>query len=246
MDALAPVLPAMLFFFLCSALPDDGTVWYQYTYGLLENSLECVQYMSLSGMVGRFLSCLAYARWCSNRNVRQVFLLSTVSCVAAGLPRLLLAPPVAPLPVSVCTFLTAESFVTGFTAEFALLQLLVVATFYCPSGKDVQGLTYALFLSFMDFGGVVSGLLASAVVTALGIVPDPVTKRIDWSNLWLVVVIAAASQLLVLVFLCVLPEKVHTEDRGYRSPSADGTEKLPLLAHADGVDYDRLEDDRRA
>lgn len=35
----------------------------------------------------------------------------------------------------------------------------------------MQGLTYALYLSFMRFGGVVSGLLASAAVSALGIVP---------------------------------------------------------------------------
>ncbi|KAG6618456.1 Folate-Biopterin Transporter (FBT) family [Phytophthora cinnamomi] len=225
-ELIKPVLPPMLFFFLCNALPDDGTIWYQYTFSLLEDHRECLQYMSLAGMIGRFLSCLAYAKWCTNKNVRSVFLLSTVCCVAAGLPRLLLAPPVVDLPVSVCTFSTAESFITSFTSEFALLQLLVVATYYCPANPEVQGLTYALFLSFMDFGGVVSGVLSSVVVLALGIVPDPTSKIVDWSQLWIVVVIASVSQLLVLVFLCVLPEKVDTSEN---TSVGGGREKLKSI-----------------
>ncbi|GMF34153.1 unnamed protein product [Phytophthora fragariaefolia] len=239
-ELIKPVLPSMLFFFLCNALPDDRTIWYQYTFSLLGDQHECLQYMSLAGMVGRFLSCLAYAKWCTNKNVRSVFLLSTVCSVAAGLPRLLLAPPVADLPVSVCTFGTAESFITSFTSEFALLQLLVVATYYCPAEPDIQGLTYALFLSFMDFGGVVSGVLTSFMVSALGIVPDPSTKIIDWSRLWIVVVIASVGQLLVLVFLWVLPEKVDTSENSNVggvpvklkpiSMLPDAPEKLPLLA----------------
>ncbi|ETK78826.1 hypothetical protein L917_14966 [Phytophthora nicotianae] len=239
MELIKPVLPPMLFFFLCNALPDDGTIWYQYTFSLLKDEHECVQYMSLAGMIGRFLSCLSYAKWCTNKNVRSVFLLSTMCSVAAGLPRLLLAPPVVDLPVSVCTFSTVESFITSFTSEFALLQLLVVATYYCPANPEVQGLTYALFLSFMDFGGVVSGVLSSFVVSALGIVPDPTTRIVDWSHLWQVVVIASVGQLLVLVFLGVLPEKVDTSENtsveGTRvklksiSMPSDEPEKQPLL-----------------
>ncbi|GMF12019.1 unnamed protein product [Phytophthora lilii] len=237
---IKPVLPPMLFFFLCNALPDGGTIWYQYTFSLLKDEHECLQYMSLAGMVGRFLSCLSYAKWCTNKNVRSVFFLSTVCSVIAGLPRLLLAPPVVDLPVSVCTFGTGESFITSFTSEFALLQLLVVATYYCPANPEVQGLTYALYLSFMDFGGVVSGMLTSVLVSALGIVPDPTTKVVDWSHLWLVVVIASAGQLLVLVFLCVLPDKVDTSENtsvaGGRvklksiTMLSDEPEKQPLLS----------------
>ncbi|KAJ0408061.1 hypothetical protein ATCC90586_003696 [Pythium insidiosum] len=219
---MKPILPTMMFFLLCSALPNDGTVWYQYTFSLLGDQPECLQYASLAGMVGRFLSCIMYAKVCSGRNVRHVFLASTVSSVIAGLPRLLLTPPVASLPVSVCTFCTVESFVTSFTAEFALLQLLVVATYYCPDNKEVHGLTYALYLSFMDFGGVLSGMLSSMVVTLLGIVPDPVTQIISWNNLWLLVLISAGGQLLVLLFLYVLPEKAHA--------SAQTSEYEPLLA----------------
>ncbi|OWZ13956.1 Folate-Biopterin Transporter [Phytophthora megakarya] len=240
MELVKPVVPPMLFFFLCSALPGDGTIWYQYTYELLKDEHECVQYMMLAGMIGRFASCLAYAKWCTNKGVRSVFFLSTVSCVAAGLPRLLLTPPVVDLPVSVCTFGTVESFITSFTSEFALLQLLVVATYYCPASPDVQGLTYALFLSFMDFGGVVSGILSSFMVSMLGIVPDPITKVVDWSHLWLVVIISSFGQLLVLTFLCVLPEKVDTSENtcisGGRvklksiSMQPEEPEKQPLLS----------------
>lgn len=232
LEVLLPVLPAMLFFFLCSALPGDGMVWYQYTFSLLGDQLECMQYMSLAGMIGRFLSCCMYARWCSGRNVRHVFLASTVASVVAGLPRLLLAPPMAKLPVSVCTFSTVESLITSFTSEFALLQLLVVATFYCPQQKNVRGLTYALYLSFMDFGGVISGLLTSVVVDALGIVVDSSTQNVNWDHLWVLVVISASGQLLVLVFLYVLPDKVHTESN---ASSLDRTTECDPLLETDSV-----------
>lgn len=232
-DLLLPILPTMLFFFLCSALPSDGSVWYQYTFSLLDDQPECQQYISLAGMVGRFLSCIMYAKWCSGCNVRQVFFASTICSVAAGLPRLLLAPPLlAPehLPVSICTFSAAESFVTAFTSEFALLQLLVVATFYCPKSKELHGLSYALYLSFMDFGGVVSGIVTSGVVTLLGIEADPVTQLVNWDKLWVLVLVSAGSQLFVLVFLCVLPDKVNTGERDVNNGNVDdGTEKLPLL-----------------
>lgn len=231
-DLFLPILPTMLFFFLCSALPGDGSIWYQYTFSLLEDQPECLQYMSLAGMVGRFLSCIMYAQWCSGRNVRQVFFASTICSVIAGLPRLLLAPPLlAPehLPVSICTFSAAESFVTAFTSEFALLQLLVVATFYCPKSKEVHGLSYALYLSFMDFGGVVSGVATSGIVTLLGIEADPVTQVVNWDNLWVPVLVSACSQLFVLVFLCVLPDRVNIRgDEGIRDFDFD-TEKLSLL-----------------
>lgn len=231
-DLLLPILPTMLFFFLCSALPGDGSVWYQYTYSLLEDQPECLQYMKLAGTVGRFLSCIMYAKWCSGRNVRQVFFASTICSVAAGLPRLLLAPPLLArehLPVSICTFSAAESFVTAFTSEFSLLQLLVVATFYCPKSKEVHGLSYALYLSFMDFGGVVSGIVTSDVVTLLGVVPDPMTQVVNWDNLWVLVLVSAGSQLFVLVFLCVLPDRVNTGDDVNNGAFDVGTEKLPLL-----------------
>ncbi|DAZ93547.1 TPA: hypothetical protein N0F65_006535 [Lagenidium giganteum] len=242
LSILGPVLPTMLFFCLCNALPGDGTVWFQYTFSLVADQPECRQYMSLAGMVGRFVSCLMYSRVCSGRNVRHVFLASTVSSVIAGLPRLLLTPPVAHLPVSVCTFSTVESFVTSFTAEFALLQLLVVATFYCPQNKEVHGLTYALYLSAMDFGGVLSGFVTSFVVSLLGIVPDPVTQQVNWDHLWILVVIAAAGQLLVLLFLYVLPEKAEMDAKLAQSEGAagDAREHDRLLSDVVGLEEPML------
>ncbi|KAF0683049.1 Aste57867_24902 [Aphanomyces stellatus] len=221
-------IPVMLFFFLSSALPNGGSVWYQYTYSLLTDEKECLQYSSLAGclaaiiilshllslvgMVGRVVACLLYSKVCHGYSIRAVFTLSTLVTAAASLPQVLLAPPMAPLPISVCTFCTLESFVTSFAAEFALLQLLIVATFYCPSkhATDGKGLTYALYLSFMDFGGVVSSFFSAAVIAALGITQDPSTFVVDWTNLKWLIVIGALCQLGILAFLWLLPARVDT------------------------------------
>ncbi|OQR83967.1 folate-Biopterin Transporter (FBT) family [Achlya hypogyna] len=204
-------IPVMFFFFLCSALPSGGTVWYQYTYFLLKDELECLQYSSLAGMVGRVVSCAVYARFTRGFGIRTVFAVSTVLSTLASLPQILLAPPIATsLPISVCTFCTIESFVTAFAGEFALLQLLVVATYFCPPRKELHGLTYALYLSFIDFGGVVSSFFSAILISALGITQDPSTFAIDWSNLWLLIVLGAIFQVGILAFLCLLPAQVDT------------------------------------
>ncbi|OQS03784.1 folate-Biopterin Transporter (FBT) family [Thraustotheca clavata] len=201
-------IPVMIFFFLCSALPSGGTVWYQYTYFLLKKEQECLQYSSLAGMVGRVVSCAIYSKVSSGKSIRMVFAISTILSTLAGLPQILLAPPIAELPVSVCTFCTFESFITSFAGEFALLQLLVVATYYCPPKKELHGLTYALYLSFMDFGGVTSSFLSAILISALGITQDPTTFEIDYTNLWCLVVIGAVLQIVILAFLCLLPTHV--------------------------------------
>ncbi|KDO28394.1 hypothetical protein SPRG_06632 [Saprolegnia parasitica CBS 223.65] len=222
----AAYIPVMVFFFLCSALPSGGTVWYQYTYFLLKNELQCLQYSSLAGMVGRVVSCAIYARCTRGVGIRTVFGVSTVLMTLASLPQLLLAPPidVASLPVDVCTFCAIESFVTAFAGEFALLQLLVVATTFCPRKKELHGLTYALYLSFMDFGGVVSAFFSALLVSALGITQDPVTYAIDYSNLWLLLVLGAIFQVAILAFLCLLPRQLEDANSG------DEPEAQALLA----------------
>ncbi|ETV78710.1 hypothetical protein H257_07557 [Aphanomyces astaci] len=213
-------MPVMLFFFLSSALPSGGSVWYQYTYSLLNDQKECLQYSSLAaklfvfvGMVGRVLACGIYAQMCQGRSIRIVFAISTVVSTVASLPQVLLAPPMANLPISVCTFCTLESFVTSFAGEFALLQLLIVATYFCPTkATDGKGLTYALYLSFMDFGGVVSSFFSAIVINALGITEDPTTFVVNWANLSWVVVIGAVCKLAILAFLCLLPSRIDAED----------------------------------
>ncbi|KAF0691888.1 Aste57867_16972 [Aphanomyces stellatus] len=219
-------IPVMAFFFLCSALPGGGSAWYQYTYGLLANEKECFQYMSLAGMAGRIVSCAVYAKLCSGRNVRLVFAVSTVLSMLAGLPQLLLAPPMQPLPLPLCSFMTTESFLTAFTGEFALLQLLVVATSFSPPKKELHGLTYALYLSFMDFGGVVSAFLSAGLIQAVGITEDPDTHNVDWTNLWLLVVVSSLSNVAILGFLFLLPRHVDGFDA---LPQDDHVEADPLM-----------------
>ncbi|RHY24233.1 hypothetical protein DYB32_008926 [Aphanomyces invadans] len=172
-------VPVMIFFFLSSALPSGGSVWYQYTYSLLNDQKECLQYASLA----------------------------------------------------VCTFCTIESFVTSFAGEFALLQLLIVATYFCPTtATDGNGLTYALYLSFMDFGGVVSSFVSAIVINALGITEDPTTFVVNWSNLSWLVVIGAVCKLAILAFLCVLPTQVNVPD------DEEDHQMQPLLPRAGSAD----------
>ncbi|KAF0730184.1 hypothetical protein Ae201684_012191 [Aphanomyces euteiches] len=223
--------PVMVFFFLSSALPSGGSVWYQYTYSLLNNEKECLQYSSLAGMVGRVLSCLVYSKVCHGYSIRAVFGISTVLSVLASLPQVLLAPPMAHLPMSVCTFCTLESFVSAFAAEFALLQLLIVATYYCPNkATDGKGLTYALYLSFMDFGGVASSFVSAVFIEALGITQDPTTLVINWSNLAWLVLIGAVCRLAILAFLCLLPSRIeYDSDEQQKLISQDDAKQLDAV-----------------
>lgn len=59
-EVLLPVLPAMLFFFLCSALPGDGMVWYQYTFSAARPAR--VRAVHVPGRHGRSVPVLLHVR----------------------------------------------------------------------------------------------------------------------------------------------------------------------------------------
>lgn len=57
--------------------------------------------------------------------------------------------------------------VQSFFGEFTMVPLLVMATEACPAGST--GSTYATFLSLLNLGDVVSGLITAPIVKAFGI-----------------------------------------------------------------------------
>lgn len=88
--------------------------------------------------------------------------------------------------------LTTSSFVTALT-EINTMPLLILAANLCP--KNIEGTTYALIMSVINFGGFLSYNIGSVMTSVLGIT----NKKFD--NLWLLILISNLFALLPLPLL---------------------------------------------
>jgi hypothetical protein len=77
-----------------------------------------------------------------------------------------------------------------------MVPLLVMVTEACPPGAT--GSSYGTFLSLLNLGDVVSGLITAPIVTRLKI------TYTDWSKLPQLLYISTASQCFVLVLVAIL------------------------------------------
>jgi len=94
--------------------------------------------------------------------------------------------------------LTTSSFVTALT-EINTMPLLILAANLCP--KNIEGTTYALIMSVLNFGGFVSYNLGSIITSLLGIT----NKKFD--NLWLLILISNLFALLPLPLLLFISDE---------------------------------------
>jgi folate/biopterin transporter len=91
--------------------------------------------------------------------------------------------------------LVSNSFLS-MLGELILMPMLALAAQLCP--KNLEGTVYSLFMSALNFGGILSGLNGSFLTTMLGI-----TSK-DYSNLYLLILISNIVSLAPLPMLCCI------------------------------------------
>ena len=83
------------------------------------------------------------------------------------------------------------------------MPLLVLACRMCP--KSIEGTMYALLMSTLNFGSIISQNLGSILINILGITEE------DFTNLNLLIVITYTLQIIPLVLINVIDIKAITE-----------------------------------
>jgi len=100
--------------------------------------------------------------------------------------------------------LTTSSFVTALT-EINTMPLLILAANLCP--KNIEGTTYALIMSVLNFGGFLSYNLGSIMTSLLGITNN------KFDNLWLLILISNLFALLPLPLLLFISDETINKNK---------------------------------
>jgi len=93
-------------------------------------------------------------------------------------------------------FLLGDKAVTEAISTIAYFPVLVLAARVCPPG--VEGTLYALLLSVLNLGSVISEESGSLLTKGLGITAH------NFSNLWLLILICGCTAILPLPLLYIL------------------------------------------
>ena len=111
------------------------------------------------------------------------------------------------------------------------MPLLILGAQTCP--KEIEGTLYALLMSTLNVGGLVSSGLGGLLTILLG-----VTDK-DFSNLWLLVVVCSLLNLLPMGFLDLVPTEKDFRSN-LESSNASSEERRGLInenGDAAGSDY---------
>lgn len=90
-------------------------------------------------------------------------------------------------------FCLFDSLVIEMFAEINTIPILVLACRFCP--KNIEGTVYALIMSSLNFGNMVSFQLGGFFMHMLNI------NENSFDNLWILICISNLSMLLLLPFL---------------------------------------------
>ena len=158
------------FLFLYNALPTAADAYALFEYSLLSGCHA--QSISIVSEVAGLSAAACAARFFVSgrpRPLRSLLCATTLLSAAAGLLRLLLLrlPDPASTPQLFFRYAVWVGFADSFFSSLAMVALLVLATRCCE--EEYAGMYYAVFLSLLDFGNTVGGLVTTPIANSLGI-----------------------------------------------------------------------------
>eukprot|EP01016_Furgasonia_blochmanni_P003500 TRINITY_DN11378_c0_g1_i2.p1 TRINITY_DN11378_c0_g1~~TRINITY_DN11378_c0_g1_i2.p1 ORF type:complete len:252 (-),score=55.31 TRINITY_DN11378_c0_g1_i2:393-1079(-) len=134
----------------------------------------------------------------------------TVICVAVSMSQLLLVTRAnVKLGIPDTWFCFSDSLVIMVLGEINSMPVLVLACKMCP--KNIEGTMYALLMSVINFGSLISYQLGGIIVYLLGI------TETDFSRLWILILFTNLAMLSPIGFLL----KVRFEDATELAEKAD-------------------------
>lgn len=192
------VLLVGAFIFMYNVAPSAAIQFGSYQYDVFMNEKCRLQYLGIIGSISSIAASACYGIFYNGKSSLIAIALNSVLAGALGLSALPFAQmqsPQANIPKAFEYAVLAEV-VQSFFGEFTMVPLLVMATEACPPGTT--GSTYATFLSLLNLGDVVSGLITAPIVAAFGI------TYTNWDKLPDFLYVCTASQCSVLVFVALL------------------------------------------
>jgi folate/biopterin transporter len=190
-------LPAA-FLFILLAMPSADSAFFFFTTNELHFQPEFLGRVRLVTSIASLLGIWIFQHFLKTVPFRVMFGWSTVISTVLGMTMLVLVTHTnRALGIDDHWFSIGDNLIIKVMAEIAYMPVLVLAARLCPPG--VEATFFALLMSIVNLGGLVSHELGAVLIHQLGI------TETNFDAMWLLVVIANLSHLLPLPFLSWLP-----------------------------------------
>jgi folate/biopterin transporter len=186
------------FLFILLAMPSADSALFFFTTNELHFQPEFLGRVRLVTSIASLVGIWIFQRFLKSVPFRVIFGWSTVISTVLGMTMLLLVTHTnRALGIDDHWFSIGDNLIIKVMAEIAYMPVLVLAARLCPPG--VEATFFALLMSIINLGGLVSHELGAVLMYQLGI------TQTNFDAMWLLVVIANLSNLLPLPFLRWLP-----------------------------------------
>jgi hypothetical protein len=176
------------------AMPTSADAMFYFYTNELEFTPEFMGRLKFACGAASLIGILVYNKWLRDISFRKMFGSTTIICSALGCTSLIMIFRLnAKVGISDEWFSMSGGFIAQAFAELNTMPILVLCCRICP--KNIEGSLYALLMSTINLGGLLSYQLGGLVTIVLGI------TKTDFSNLWILSLITNLSYLLPLPLL---------------------------------------------
>lgn len=215
-----------VFMFIFMATPTSQASYFYFLTNDIKLNPEFMGTLTLVEGVSSLIGLTLYHAFLSKVSYRNILYWVIVASFVAGLSPLILITHVnRDWGIPDRWFVVGDTAVLAGIGQVAIMPLLILGAQTCP--KAVEGTLYALLMSTLNIGGVVSDNLGGLLTWVLGITSD------NFSNLWLLVLICNIANLIPIPFLYVLvptEEQLHEFHRDSRkAQEEEDRDREPIM-----------------
>jgi len=193
-----------LFICIWQATPNAESAFFYFSTNELEFTPEFLGRIRLVTSLAGFLGIWIFQRFFKAIPFRSILGWMIVISTLLGLTTLLLVTHTnRTLGIDDRWFSLGDTLILTLAGEIAFMPILVLAARICPPG--VEATLFALLMSLLNLSGLLSREFGALLTQWLNV------TEIDFSNLWLLLLITNLSNLIPLPFLRLLPKASATE-----------------------------------
>lgn len=193
------VLVPTLYLILLMATPSYGDPFFYFLTNELKFSASSLGKISFCSTAGTLIAIWVYKNYFKDCKFKLMITVGTiVSFFFSFMAYLLVLRINISFGIPDFYFVLFSSSFLSIIGELVMMPMLALACLLCP--KNLEGTVYALFMSALNFGGILSGLFGSLLTSYLRI-----TSK-DYHNLHILISISNVLTLVPLPFLFLISD----------------------------------------
>ena len=165
--------------------------------------------MKMAYGLANILGMVVYNNFLQGYEFKGILMSTTIFCSVISMSQLLLVTRVnGSIGIPDEFFAIFCTFIVQVTGELNMLPILVLCCRICP--KNIEGSLYALLMSTMNFGSMLSSQSGGLLMLALGI------TQTNFKMLWALILITSFVMIAPLPLLICVPDfQKGEEKKGY-------------------------------